>query len=213
MRYWKRSTVALTLSLSLFLAACGGSGFANQLRVILTLAPPLIDSLVASGAIPSGARSTYIKDFSDLADGAISLKENLDACKDKPCKLGAVDIYQQVFFDVQARGHLGNVEKLRKVQVIVAGIIASARIFYGGSNITRGATTAPAKSIDEQLDDLKREMQVSQVKIDSSTLEAYCRDQGSGSSLCPKFQPPCADTTDKSQDNGPTRPVNVDCRP
>lgn len=43
-------------------------------------------------------------------------------------------------------------------------------------------------------------------------LERYCRGAGAGAAICPKYQPPCADRTDKTRDNGPTRPTNVICK-
>lgn len=155
---------ASIIILALLLTSCGG-GFAQQLRVTLSLAPPLIDSLIAAHVIPASARVTYITDFTDLANGALSLKENLDACGDKPCKLGAVDIFQQVFFDVQRRGHLGSVAKLHNVEVIIKGIIDAARIFYGAPPTTSGiSSTAPSQQdsearIKSQLKDLKLAMQ------------------------------------------------------
>lgn len=163
MRHTSRIT-ALVLVIAMF-AACGGGGFAQSLRLTLALSPPLIDSLIASGVIPASARATYITDFTDLANGALSLKENLDACGGRSCKLGAVDIFAQVFFDVQRRGHLGSVAKLHNVEVIIKGIIESARIFYGAPPTTSGIpSTASSQQDNEaliksQLKDLKLAMQ------------------------------------------------------
>jgi hypothetical protein len=155
MRVTMKSTYALILSICILSQVACGGGFAGSLRTILAASGPLIESLNLGDK-----KAAVIKDFTDLADGAASLKENLDACNDKLCKLGAVEVYQQVFADVGLRGHLGSVEKLRKIQTIIAGIIASARIFYGGGGESAASAPVSEQSIDVQLKALKREMEV-----------------------------------------------------
>lgn len=150
MKYLKHSGIAITLCVVMFLQACGGS-FAGQLRVILAASGPLVDALPLSPALKSG----LIVDFTELANGAAQLKTEIDACTAKPCKLGAVERYEQLFERVEARGHFGSHQRLQQIEGILRGIIASAKIFYGG---TTGMESIQAKSLDEQLKDLKAAM-------------------------------------------------------
>jgi hypothetical protein len=104
-----------------------------------------------------------VVDFSDLAAGAANLSDDLKACgQTKPCKLTAIDRFQLRFFDVERRGHFKLSPKLQNVQTIIAGIISSARIYYGGA---ASAGNAPSRVVTEadlksQLEELKTAMRV-----------------------------------------------------
>lgn len=148
----RRIAAAGIVLFSLFLSACGGN-FAGSIRSILATSPALVDSLVASGAITDG-RAVYIKDLTDLGNGATTLSESFKACDSKPCKLEAVDRYQQLFFDVANRGNLARVGKLARVQVILESLIASARVYFGAA-VKRGESH---KSVDSLLKELEAEM-------------------------------------------------------
>jgi len=156
-RLLRYPALALTLVLSLFLAACGAK-FAQELRIVLAASGPLIQSLPLSDTIKNG----LVVDFTDLASGAANLKVSLDACGDKPCKLNAVDTYERLFESVSARGHFGSHEKLQNIQRILRGIIESARVYYGAPpqfSIAAGTPT-PTKSISDQIKELKAVMEV-----------------------------------------------------
>lgn len=132
--------IAIVLVIALLAQACGG-GFAGNLRSVLAASGPLLDSLVTSGAIKPEQRAGLIKDFEDLAQGAAVLKENLDSCTDKPCRLDAVDKYQALAFGVFNRGHFGGVAKLHNVEMIVRGIIDAAKVYYAPQVVRRDGTT------------------------------------------------------------------------
>lgn len=153
MKRLKLLTVAPLLTIALLLQACGGS-FAQQLRVILAASTPLIDSLNLGDK-----RAAVIADFSELAGGAATLKESLDACADKPCKLNAVDAYERLFESVEAHGNFGSHQKLQDIERILRGIVEAARVYYGSSTLSRGATVS-GESLDAQLRELKAAMKV-----------------------------------------------------
>lgn len=157
--YWVNKRIAAILLVALMAQACGG-GFATNLRSVLAASEPLIDSLVTSGVIPAAARDTYIRDFEDLAQGATLLKENLDSCTDKPCRLDAVDKYQVLFWDVLRRGHFSKIDKLRNIQVIITAIIEAAKAYYAPAVVRRDGTVEPQtdKEIREGIEKLREAM-------------------------------------------------------
>jgi hypothetical protein len=145
----------------IFATACGPSNFALDLRVVLAASGPLIQSLPISPALKSG----LVVDFTDLASGAATLAEGFKACGDsKTCKLDAVDRYEALFENVQARGHFGGNAKLQTILGIVKGIIGSARIYFGGAITTpqvgaQQPQPVTEKDIKQQIERLKKEMQ------------------------------------------------------
>jgi hypothetical protein len=155
----RRSAHSLALTAILVLANCGGFNAASQLRLYLSASGPLISSLPLSDSLKSG----LVVDFTDLASGAATMAEEFKACgSDKPCKLNAVDKFQVRFFGVERRGHFGSHAKLQTVKDIIAGIISSARIYYGArQNVTAGGSPRVVTEADlkAKLDELKAAMQ------------------------------------------------------
>lgn len=157
-RYW----LALNLTVALFIAACGGSGFARQLRLVLAASPPLIESLPLSPTLKSG----LITDFTSMADNTATLAECLNAAPDKPAKLTCVQSYQSQIEAVIARGNFGNANhpRLNQILSILRGIIASAKIYYGATPTatTERLPTGPVtkESIKRQVKELEELMQV-----------------------------------------------------
>ena len=151
----RRASIAILLCLSLIATACGG-GFASNLRAVLAASTPMIDALPISPSLKSG----LVVDFKDLAQGAANLKDDLDACSTKACKLDGVNRFQRLFWDVQRRGHFGSHPKLEKIELILRGIIDTARAYYGA--VQRRGVVSPAeteKSLKAQIEALKREME------------------------------------------------------
>jgi len=151
-------TIALTAIL--VLANCGASSFATQLRVILSASTPLIESLNLGDK-----KAAVIADFADLASGAATLSDDLKACTDKPCKITAIERYEVRFWDIQRRGHFKLSPKLQNVENIVAGIIQSAKLYYGvpiKASRSSGPVPAanPAKELSDKLSELKTAMRV-----------------------------------------------------
>lgn len=153
MKYARQQATAAILTLALLAQACGG-GFAQDLRTALSLAPALIDSLVQAGVIKPEQRATYIRDFEDLAAGAAILKEGLDNCAkaDTLCRLGVVEHFQHLFWDVQRRGHFGTSPKLQNIEAILRGIIDAARVYYGAGT---GRTVVTESDIKTRIEALK----------------------------------------------------------
>lgn len=149
-----RSIVAVSLLTVILLSqvACGAN-FATELRIILAASGPLIQSL----PLPANIKSGLIVDFTDLASGAATFAEDLKVCATaKPCKLGAVEKYEAVFERVIARGRFGASPKLQTIEGIARGIIASAKIYYGGATTIAGTTrTVTDADMKAQLQALK----------------------------------------------------------
>lgn len=154
-------TYAITPILVLaILAGCGASSFATQLRMTLAASGPLIGSLDLGDK-----KGAVVQDFSDLASGAADLSDDLKSCADNPCKLSAVSRYEMRFWDVLRRGHFKLSPKLDKIQEIMSGIIASAKVYYGDRPKTpRAAGSGPvpapnaANDLNERLNALKEAM-------------------------------------------------------
>jgi hypothetical protein len=142
--------------------------FARDFRLVLAASGPLISSL------PLGDKKAAVAaDFTELAGDAATMADEFNVCGSKPCKLNAVSKFESEFEVVDARGHFGLHPKLQTVEGILKGIIASARIYYGGGSgtVTFPATgTGPAvvtpvrvvteKDLKAQLDALKAAMKV-----------------------------------------------------
>lgn len=154
----RRQRLVIPLILAIVIAACGGSNFARQLRLVLAASPPLIESLPLSPALKSG----LITDFTGMADGAATLAECLSVAPDKSAKVMCVSNYQVVVESIIARGHFGdaNNPRLNQILSLIRGIIASARIYYGAPAPTARAGQPPVteKSIKAQVDELERLM-------------------------------------------------------
>lgn len=163
----KKLLTAPLLAVVLFLQACGG-GFASQLRLYLAASGPLVQSLPLSDSAKRGV----IADFTELAGSAAAMADGIKKCgAEKLCKLNEVEVFQTVFSRVEARGNFGSHEKLQTVQRIVSGIIASARIYYGGAprggiasaeSIDPASRTVTEADLKAQLEELKAAMRPSQ---------------------------------------------------
>lgn len=153
-----RSIITVPIMIAvLFVQACGNN-FATELRIILAASGPLIQSL----PLPAAVKNGLITDFTDLASGAATFSDDLRACAaSKPCKLGAVEKYEAVFERVIARGRFGTSPKLQTIEGIARGIIASAKIYYGGRTASMAGTTQTVTEADmkAQMASLRKAMQ------------------------------------------------------
>lgn len=136
----------------LFLAACG-SGFATELRLVLMAAPPVIEQLPLTPALKSG----LVTDFMDMGGSAANLSDCIKAGADKPAKLICVQSFQIQVETIISRGHFGetNNPKLQRILGLIRGIVASARIYYGGGS---SAVAVTEDTIKQQIKQLKAEM-------------------------------------------------------
>lgn len=128
----KLTTPILSLVL---MAACFGASQLAVLKTTLRSSPPLVNSLVASGAIKQSDADTTIKDFTDGAGEAIQLGECMKAVsKDAP------DRKQQQYRCAHAaftgwraianRGHFKIHPKIETAFTIADGIFEFIDAFY-----------------------------------------------------------------------------------
>lgn len=128
--------------------------FSGQLRIILAASGPLIESLPLNPKLKTG----LIADFAELANGAITMDEDFKACgKSKPCRLNAVVKFEATFETVEARGHFGVHSKLKTVEGILKGLIASARIYYD-DNSPQLSKSRKSKAVPPTENDIKAQL-------------------------------------------------------
>lgn len=142
-----------TLALCIFLQACGGLDFTNRLSDVLDGRNPLLDSLETSQVITHDQRLKYGEDMGDWVNDALTTGKEIDACKDNPCRLTAVDKFEKRFWDVLRRGHFGEnaPARLQKVRTIMEGVIFAARVYYG-LVAPRTAGSGPVPNAKRQLE-------------------------------------------------------------
>lgn len=152
----KKLFLPLILVFAILSQACGSQNFATDLRLVLAASGPLIESLNLGAK-----RGAVIADFTDLANGAATLADDLKVCQNaKPCELTAVEKFDGTFEVVINRGHFGLSPKLQVVEGVVRGIISSAKIYFGGATNARMASKpVTEKSIKAQVEALKVAMQ------------------------------------------------------
>lgn len=151
-----------TILLVLLAISCGSKAFAQQLRIVLAASPPLIESLPLSPALKKG----LITDFTDMADRTATLSDCLSGAVDKPAKLICVQTFEGQVELIINRGNFGNANnpKLQRVLSLIRGIIASARIYYGGAASSEAGIAAQSAervtsdTIKAQIKQLKEAM-------------------------------------------------------
>lgn len=102
--------------------------YATALQLIFAAAGPFIESL------PVGSdREATIIDFTDLGSATTTLAIALNNAPSKTAKVNAIDTYEKSVEAIFNRGHFTNSETLQRIERLARGIIASARIYYGGT--------------------------------------------------------------------------------
>jgi hypothetical protein len=165
-RNLKHSFGVVILCAALFTQGCFNVG--RDVRIALALSPVVLDALVQSGAINVGVSNQLASDFTELGNDSLTLETAIKACKDKPCKLAAVEAFAERVESVFARGRTNN-PKIEKIFAIMRDIVTAAKIYYGASQSaptiakarTRGATlmslaTGTIDSLDDILDAMSR---------------------------------------------------------
>ena len=152
----------LAIILLLLLAvSCDSKAFAQQLRIVLAASPPLIESLPLSPALKKG----LITDFTDMADRTATLADCISVAVGKPAKLTCVQTFEFQVETIIGRGNFGNAnnERLQRILGLIRGIIASARIYYGGAPSagvsSRADERVTADTLKAQIKELKQAMQ------------------------------------------------------
>ncbi len=156
----KRVAATSMLAALVLIQSCGASSFATEIRVILAASGPLIESLNLGER-----KAPVIIGLTELSGDAATLADSLKTCgTDKPCKLDAVSKFQSDFDRISARGVFGVHPKLERVSQILSGIIASAKIYYGGRQPRVAGVPGAApqvvteRDIDAQVKELKAAM-------------------------------------------------------
>lgn len=154
----KRKLILAPVILALLLSGCGFN-LSRDLRLAMLAAPPLIEQLPLSTALKAG----LITDFTDMAGRTADLGDCLKAGDGKSADLICVQTFEARVETIINRGNFGNAqsEKLQRILMLIRGIIASARIYYGEPAVG----LAPQRQVTEesiraQIKQLKAEMQV-----------------------------------------------------
>lgn len=157
------------LVITLVLAACGGSDLIRTFRVALAASGPLVNSLVASGAIQQSDASAIIGDFGDGAACADTLHTAFNAIpKDAPNaksqKLNASVNGLRCFRQILQRRNFDKHARVKQSADIAEGILASLVVFYSepGQIVARdrGATRAITAKDEKELEKkLKRQIE------------------------------------------------------
>lgn len=144
------------------LTACGGGTFIKSFRVALAASGPLVNSLVASGAIPQSKASDIIRDFNDGAQCAQTLQTAFSAIpKDDPdanrLKLSASVNAMRCWRVIVNRQNFALNPRIQQAADIADGILASMVVFYSEDGVMVNEVGRPtAKARDEK--DLEKQM-------------------------------------------------------
>jgi hypothetical protein len=153
--------------------ACGSSSAIKSFRLALISSTPLVNSLVAAGAIPQTRATAIIADFDAGAACALTLQSEFAAIPDDLTdrektaqKLNASVRALRCWRDVINRQNFAAHARVKQVVDIADGILASMVVFYSEPGEMR-ASTEPAASVkarDEK--DLERQLkaQVEELK-------------------------------------------------
>lgn len=122
------------------LAGCGGSTFIKSFRAALAAAGPLVNSLVASGAIPQSKATAILKDFDDGAVCAGNLQNAFKLIpKGDPDetsrKLAASSGALQCFRVVINRQNFAAHPRIQQASDIAEAVLASLVAFYSGTSV------------------------------------------------------------------------------
>ena len=159
--------------------ACGSGNVLRSFRVALAASGPLVDSLVASGAITRERADLAIQDLGDGVGVAITLENEFKAItKDDPNarakKLAASLKAERAWRQIIARGNFVpkagvlTSERLQRIADIAEGILASLVVFYSdstGSGIhAAAASRASVTATDEKALETGLRAQVKQLE-------------------------------------------------
>lgn len=156
--------------------ACGSSSAIKSFRLALASSGPLVNSLVAAGAIDSTRANLLITDFNDAAGCGLTLQNTFAAIDpDLPDrerttqKLNASVNALRCFRAIVQRQNFASNVKVQNVANIAEGILASLVVFYSepgemraSAERTASVTARNEKELEAQLkrqvEELKRAM-------------------------------------------------------
>lgn len=161
----KRKLIALSLSSVLLFTACGGT-LLGSLKAALAASTPLVNSLVASGAIPEAKATVIIKDFNDGANCAIGIQNDFkliasDDPQKKLKKLNASVKGMRCFRVIMDRQNFAAHPKVQTAANIADGIFASLVVFYseGGTMVADGSRSPGTVSAADEKE-LERKLKI-----------------------------------------------------
>lgn len=161
-----RSKTLLAFSLTvILLSSCGGNSLLKSFRVALASSGPLVNSLVAAGAIPESKASAIIADFDAGAACGLALQNEFAAAQTRADKLAASQRALTCFRSIINRQNFASHPKVQTAANIAEGILASLVIFYSDSTSTLdGPRRAPVKRESEKAFEDRMEAQVEALK-------------------------------------------------
>lgn len=158
-----KQQIAFTILITiLFETGCGGGSLLTTFRVALASSSPLVNSLVAAGAIDSTKSTAIIQDFNDGAQCGLALQNDFNAIsKDLPAneqkalKFQASSRALSCFRAIVQHQNFASNPRVQQIANIAEGILASLVMFYSGpsaraSQPHREAVTASTEKELEQ---------------------------------------------------------------
>lgn len=157
--------IVLSLILTIILEGCGGSTLLKSFRVALASSAPLVNSLVAAGAIPQSKATAIIADFDAGAQCGLTLQNEFSAATTRAEKFQASSRALTCFRAIINRQNFAAHPRLQQAANIAEGILNSLVIFYSdSSDTTDGPRRAPVSEkvfeerMKQQVEELKRVM-------------------------------------------------------
>lgn len=156
--------------------ACGSSSAIKSFRLALASSGPLVNSLVASGAIPEGKAGTVIADFDAAAQCGLTLQNDFAAIppdltdrERTSRKLNASVTALKCFRAIVNRQNFAVHARVRQAADIAEGILASMVVFYSEPGEMRASAEGDAtvkardekeleRQLRDQVDALKKAM-------------------------------------------------------
>lgn len=176
-----RRLQAVTLGLALLVASCGGDVI-RSFRAALAASGPLVESLVAAGAINQESAGAIRKDFDDGALCADTLQIAFKAVpandpNAKSKKLSASVAGLKCFRVIIQRRNFEKDPRVKRAADIAEGILASLVVFYSEPGDRRADSRGAATAVDEA--DLKKKLEV-QLEELKRAMKLRCRNEATG---------------------------------
>ena len=159
----KQFVAALALTVVLQFG-CGGDSLLKSFRVALVSSAPLVNSLVAAGAIPQTKATAIIADFDAGARCGLTLQEAFKVAQTRADKFTASSNALSCFRVIINRQNFAAHPKVQTAANIAEGILNSLVIFYSDSDAADGPrrTAVSEKAFEErmkqQVEELKAAM-------------------------------------------------------
>lgn len=142
------ASLLLTLLLN-----CGGSTLLKSFRIALASSAPLVNSLVASGAIPQNKASAIIADFDAGAQCGLTLQNEFNTAQTRADKFAAASKAETCFRAIVDRQNFAAHPRVQQAANIAEGILQSLVIFYSDTGDTvRQKSMRDEKDLEKKVD-------------------------------------------------------------